>query len=257
MKSIKIFIIPIGLIGVFVLMAAFVNLYNKKVIRNLQTMEHSKGFAIIELFTSEGCSSCPPADELIEDIQKNNRNEQIYIMAYHVDYWDRQGWKDTFSDPAFSERHRQYGNWLQLHTLYTPQFVINGTSEFVGSNEGAILKTIAKGLDQTPEDRLTLNGKIVGNKFNVKYSGVEDRNSTLVLALIQKSAKSNVRSGENSGKTLSHVQIVRELFQFDIDKNRDLTIDLPSHFDEKTWELIGFLQRKNDGRITAAQKIDL
>jgi hypothetical protein len=87
----------------------------------------------------EGCSSCPPADELIDRIQKDNDNKQIYIMAFHVDYWDHQGWKDRFSDPEFSKRQRQYANWLNLQTVYTPQIVVNGATEHVGSDQDAIL----------------------------------------------------------------------------------------------------------------------
>src|SRR5882757_7431762 len=101
------------------------------------TSGNSKGFAVVELSTSEGCSSCPPADELVEKIQKDNKNGKIYILAFHVDYWDHQGWKDRFSDREFSNRQRQYAGWLNLQTVYTPQIVVNGTTEYVGSDQSS------------------------------------------------------------------------------------------------------------------------
>src|SRR6476619_4430550 len=96
--------------------------------------EKEPGFAVVELFTSEGCSSCPPADNLLARIQKEDMDKQVYLLAYHVDYWDRQGWKDRFSDAAFTQHQQQYAEWLHLNSVYTPQMVVNGKEEFVGSN---------------------------------------------------------------------------------------------------------------------------
>ena len=218
---------------------------------------NGKGFAVIELFTSEGCSSCPPADELVDKIQKDNNNGQIYILAFHVDYWDHQGWKDRFSDQEFSKRQRQYASWLKLETVYTPQIVVNGTTECVGSDQGAVLKAMAAGLDQESTKTLMLTSRIERGQLTVQYEGAGDeKKSELVLALIQKSAQSNVSAGENSGKRLSHVQIVRQIARFPIDINskKDITMKLPDDFTAKDWELIGFVQNKSNGHITAAAR---
>src|SRR5471032_1935701 len=91
----------------------------------------NNGFVLIELFTSEGCSSCPPADELVARIQKADKDKAVYILAYHVDYWNLLGWKDQFSNAANSQRQRQYASWLKLSEVYTPQIVVNGKKEFV------------------------------------------------------------------------------------------------------------------------------
>jgi hypothetical protein len=85
-----------------------------------------KGFAVVELFTSEGCSSCPPADDLVAKIQKENNDQPVYILAFHVDYWNNLGWKDSFSSSAFSKRQNQYADWLNLRSVYTPQVIVNG-----------------------------------------------------------------------------------------------------------------------------------
>src|SRR5258706_10393726 len=93
------------------------------------------GIAVIELFTSEGCSSCPPADALLAEILRDARgkNLAIYPLAFHVDYWDHLGWRDPYSDPAYSARQRGYSRTFHRDSIYTPQMIINGVSEFVGS----------------------------------------------------------------------------------------------------------------------------
>ena len=174
--------------------------------------DDNKGFALVELFTSEGCSSCPPADELVAKIQKDNPNQPIYILAYHVDYWDHQGWKDTYSDAEYTKRQSRYAEWLHLETIYTPQIVTNGKTELVGSNERALLSSITTGLNETPAQTLHLNSTVKNGQINVRYeTGSFLKQSELTIALVQKSGQSQVKAGENSGRNLTHVQIVRKL----------------------------------------------
>jgi hypothetical protein len=210
------------------------------------------GFVVVELFTSEGCSSCPPADKLVERIQKNNPNQPIYILAFHVDYWNNLGWKDRFSDAAFTARQRQYAEWLHLETVYTPQIVVNGKSEYVGSDEHSILNAVNRELDQPSVNTLTLKGRVDADKAIIDYTTTSGKNSELVLALVQKSAQSNVRAGENTGKQLYHVQIVRQLFRRDVKNKKTITMKLPGDFNAKDWELIGFTQNKDGGQMTSA-----
>ena len=80
---------------------------------------------VVELFTSEGCSSCPPADKLVATLVERDKKEAVYILSYHVDYWDRLGWKDRFSDAAFTARQQHYAELLHLSSVYTPQIVVN------------------------------------------------------------------------------------------------------------------------------------
>lgn len=259
MKQISALFTAIGVMGVFLLVAAFMNLRGEKTISKLNKKENHKGFAVVELFTSEGCSSCPPADELIEKIQ-HNENKEIYILAFHVDYWDHQGWKDKFSQKEYSERQRKYASVLNLKTIYTPQIIINGTTECVGSDQGAVLTAISNSLDQpsAAAESLTLSGKIEAGKLNIEYQlASADRKSELILALVQKSAKSSVKAGENSGRNLSHVQIVRQLLHTDVDSKESVMMNLPEDFKAKGWELIGFVQHKTDGHIVSAARFDV
>lgn len=216
-----------------------------------------KGFAVVELFTSEGCSSCPPADELVAKIQKEDANQPVYILAFHVDYWNRLGWKDVFSDAKYSARQHQYAEWLHLQSVYTPQAVVNGRTEFVGSEEGNLRNAIKTGLQKSPASTLSLsNIKVDGSKISIQYHTENaGENAGLQLALVEKHAVSNVKRGENSGRTLSHVQIVRALQSISLEKNSGtVNIPAPQEFTQQGYELIAFVQNNNNGQIIAATK---
>jgi hypothetical protein len=239
------------------LVMACIGWQDDKKIKDVRMPVNGKGFAVVELFTSEGCSSCPPADELMARIQQQYKDSQVYILAFHVDYWDRLGWTDRFSHHSFTSRQRWYAELLRLRSVYTPQVVVNGTTEYVGSKSEPILKAINGGLDQPSTTSLVLNGRVEGKKLNVEYQTAGDgKRSDLVLALVQQSAKSNVKAGENAGKNLSHVQVVRRMMRVTIDKNntKNIILELPKDFTSTGWELIGFVQHKNDGRIIAVAK---
>jgi len=218
----------------------------------------NKGFAVIELFTSEGCSSCPPADAVVAKLQKESADKPIYILAYHVDYWNHLGWKDAFSDPDYSKRQREYAKTLNISSVYTPQIVVNGKTEFVGSEEGTLRNAIKTALQKDAPAQLTLtNMQISHNAVQVHYDAKEVGNqSVLLLALVQKSAQSHVKAGENSGRMLSHVQIVQKLKTFALSNNKTGTesINLPNEFTPQNWEVIGLIQNTITGEILAASK---
>lgn len=217
------------------------------------------GFAVIELFTSEGCSSCPPADELVARVQQEDKDRPVYILAFHVDYWNRLGWKDAFSKTAYSDRQRQYANWLNLQSVYTPQIVVNGRKEFVGSEAATLHSTIEKNLQgQAAAARLSLSHlKREGNQLEWDWQTEEIKKGlSLVVALVQRSAVTNVKAGENGGHTLSHVQIVRN-FQTSAltGKNNGAGhMDWPAGVKPGETEVIAFLQNDDNGEIVAATR---
>ncbi|HET6255752.1 MAG TPA: DUF1223 domain-containing protein [Puia sp.] len=216
----------------------------------------AKGFAVIELFTSEGCSSCPPADQLVARIQEEDKDQPVYILAFHVDYWDRLGWKDGFSDNRYTKRQGRYASWLNLQSVYTPQIVVNGRKEFVGSQESTLRSAITSGLDQTPAAGLTLSdirvdqGKVQWH-YEVKNAAA---NSSLIVALVQRSATTAVKAGENSGRMLSHVQIVRDFASTEVGNGGagSGSLQLPQGFTSGSGELIAFVQYDDNGQIIAA-----
>jgi hypothetical protein len=216
----------------------------------------AKGFAVIELFTSEGCSSCPPADELIARIQQEDKDQPVYILAFHVDYWNRLGWKDSYSDAGYSRRQSQYAAWLKLESVYTPQIVVNGSTEFVGSDESALRKAIISDLQDVSPASLKLSGIRIGQgrvdwRYQMEGAG---NNLSLLVAIVQRSATTAVKAGENNGRTLSHVQIVRNIASLTVKGNDSGagSAPLPQNISPHDVELIAFLQNNDNGRIVAA-----
>lgn len=216
------------------------------------------GFAVVELFTSEGCSSCPPADALIAKIEKESVEKLVYILAYHVDYWDRLGWKDTFSDAKFSARQSRYADWLNLKTIYTPQIVINGSKEFIGSEEGTLRKSLSTELAKPSNNHLEISlSKSDQNNITVNYRiNQKTYGYNLIVAIVSPNASNKILRGENKGKTLAHVQIVRQFETVDLKgkANGTTQISLTNSGLGNNLEIIAFLQNNSTGRITAASK---
>lgn len=165
---------------------------------------------IVELFTSEGCSSCPSADKLLSDIERTQPvpNAQVLVLSEHVDYWNRLGWRDPFSTHGFSERQSSYADSFKNDGVYTPQMVVDGRAEFVGSNGTNAKKAIADAAAQS-KARVTISGtdKLTVNVEDVPGSADAD----VLLAVTETGLHSDVRSGENSGHLLSHTGVVRRL----------------------------------------------
>ena len=157
---------------------------------------------LVELFTSEGCSSCPPADRLLERL-----DPVAIVLSEHVDYWDRQGWKDPFSSPAFTARQEGYNRIFATDGPYTPQMVVDGEKQFVGSDGGRAIEAIAGAARHKKAD-VRLARTDAGLQVDVDAApGAAD----LYLALAEVSADSQVSAGENRGRRLHHVAVVRSL----------------------------------------------
>lgn len=217
----------------------------------------AKGFAVIELFTSEGCSSCPPADEFLAQLQAQDTAHRLFILAYHVDYWDRQGRRDRFSSSAYSKRQAEYANMLQLQSVYTPQLIVNGQEEFVGSDRQTIAGALASALKGKPVGSLSLSCTMDGKSLYVKPSTSIPQDARLVLALVQPSASSSVKAGENAGRALQHVQVVRSLAYAAPGGPAATALRLPADFEQHGWELIGFVQDRKTGAIEDAARVQL
>lgn len=221
--------------------------------------KEGKGFAVVELFTSEGCSSCPPADKLLEQVQKEYPEDQLHILAYHVDYWDHQGWKDTFSDADYTKRQAAYADWFKLFSMYTPQAVVNGKKELVGSKSQALRHAITESIQEEPARSITVKTIVHNDEVSVDYNtNASIHSSNLVLALTQKSGQNAVKAGENSGLLLRHVQVVRDLVIEPLLSNSGvLQLNLPKAEMDNEWEVIAMIQDKYNGEILAATKSQL
>jgi hypothetical protein len=177
----------------------------------------NKPAVLVELFTSEGCSDCPPADGVLGRLEREqpNADAEIITLALHVDYWDRLGWKDTFSSNLYSERQNGYADTFKLDSVYTPQMIVDGQRQFVGSNFGAAQSAVseaAKNQKAVIELTTGTDAKNQNANVKVKISNLPAReNSYVWLAVAEDNLKTAVGRGENRDKTLSHTSVVREM----------------------------------------------
>ena len=217
------------------------------------------GFALIELFTSEGCSSCPPADEALEEIQKKYNDKDVLVLSYHVDYWNKLGWKDIFSDVSFTQRQEYYSNIFRLNNIYTPQVVVNGKKEFLGSDKSKLVSSIEEQLNERSAVSIKLNAvQNTEGKIVVQYSVEEadTKKEQAILVLIQKMATNEIKKGENKGRTLHHINIVRNIFYLPL-KEKSTNFTLPAGLQKEDFSVAGFIQEKSSGKIKAIQSASI
>ncbi len=176
---------------------------------------------VVELFTSEGCSSCPPADALLARLEKTQpvSGAEVVALKEHVDYWNHLGWRDPYSSAAFSDRQRAYAWSFGSGSVYTPQMIVDGRAEFVGSQEGRARQAIARAA-ATPKAAVHLEwaaphagGNAVPLRVRIAALGeVTPRDTAEVyLAITENGLHSDVARGENAGRRLDHFSVVREL----------------------------------------------
>jgi hypothetical protein len=157
---------------------------------------------LVELFTSEGCSDCPPADHVLEQL-----DPRVVVLSEHVDYWDHDGWKDPYSSHQNTLRQEQYARHFQIDDPFTPQMIVDGTAQFVGSNAKRAVEEIAKATER-PKALVRVERSGAGIQVNVDGS---PNAAGVFLALAQDSGTSQVTAGENKGHQLRHVAMMRSL----------------------------------------------
>ena len=213
-----------------------------------------QSFVFLELFTSEGCSSCPSADENLERIAEKATADgtNIYTLSYHVDYWNRLGWTDPYSSAQHSDRQRKYAERFDSTRIYTPQMVVNGKAEFVGSNKKLSDRAVDVAMKIEPTAAVKVNARLVNGKVKVDWQTTGlDRGDTVNVALVQNKGTQSVTRGENAHRKLNHVNIVRQL-QSARSANGQMEFDPPKGFDNKTFHVVGFIQ--SETAVTAAGK---
>src|SRR5262245_19863209 len=173
---------------------------------------------IVELFTSEGCSSCPPADAALMRLASTQPvpGVEIVAMSEHVDYWNSLGWTDPFSAAQFSQRQNEYAQAFGLNGIYTPQMVIDGREEFVGNDVNQAVQGISRAA-KAPKRPFTvtptkLDSENVRFQVRIEPDSASDRNSADVyMGITENNLKSSVKRGENEGRVLAHTAVVRRL----------------------------------------------
>jgi hypothetical protein len=216
---------------------------------------------LIELFTSEGCSSCPPVDEFVRHIDETQpvAGAQLIVLSEHVDYWDHDGWKDKYSSAQFTERQNGYVHAMNLQTAYTPQMVVDGYIELKGSSAD-IEQTFAKELKVAKIPVRITSAKIDAPsqlRVKIEADAPEKHGGAVWIAVALDHAASQVSAGENSGKQLQHVAVVEELRKVGkLDKGKpfaqDIAVKLKPDTDPKNLRIIAFIQESNEGKVLGA-----
>lgn len=221
---------------------------------------------LVELFTSEGCSDCPPADGVLGRLEREqpNADAEIITLALHVDYWDRLGWKDTFSSHLYSERQTGYAETFKLDSVYTPQMIVDGQQQFVGSNFGAAQNAVgeaAKNQKATIELTMGTDAKNQNPNVKVKISNLPaHENSYVWLAIAENNLKTAVGRGENRDKTLSHSSVVREMKLIGEINSTDKTFEVETAYElQPDWnkqnlKFVVFVQGRDTKKVYGVNK---
>ena len=217
-------------------------------------------FALIELFTSEGCSSCPPADRLLAHLAAEARDsgDPVFTLSFHVDYWNYLGWADPYSDPAFSARQRAYSQALN-EGVYTPQMIVNGRRGFVGSDAGKARQALLDALRQPASVTLAVGVSPVTAEgvLLVSYAAENLPAGAVVhLAVVERGLSQNVTRGENTGRTLDHENVVRAFETLEARYGK-VPLTLPEGLNPENTSLIAYAQDVKTMAVLGAVSVDL
>jgi len=222
---------------------------------------------LLELFTSEGCSSCPPADRLLEILDQKQpvTGANLIVLSEHVDYWDRLGWKDPFSSSQYTARQQDYTNKYNFDGVYTPQLVVDGRFGFVGSDGREASSAIQKAIREQKIPIEISNVSRDGNQVTAHIELHADQSfkggrAVLYVAIADNRAESHVAHGENAGRSLAHVAVTRVLKQvgainLDSASAKDVTLSVQPRANGS--RLVAFIQDPKSGHVlgVAAQKL--
>ncbi|MET8265512.1 DUF1223 domain-containing protein [Micromonospora arida] len=220
------------------------------------------GFAVVEMFTSQGCNSCPPAEELLSEIERDarDRGQNVFALGFHVDYWDDLGWPDQFADAAYTARQEAYARAFGTRGLYTPQMVVNGTVEFVGSDRRRAAAAIMSAMASTAATPLALSIANLGNdRVMVDYRTEQPpERAVLQMAVVERSLTSEIARGENAGRTLRQDNVVRAFRSVGLDAERgQVELATPPGLDPRSASVVGYVQENGERAIVGATAIAL
>jgi len=220
---------------------------------------------LVELFTSEGCSSCPPVDSWLQKMDSSQPvpGARLIVLSEHVDYWDHDGWKDPFSSPALTDRQSAYAGKLGLATVYTPQVIIDGTSELRANDSQQVNQVFRKAVTRPMIPvRITSVSTELGGPFvaqaHVEIDGTStQRDADIYMALALDHAESDVLRGENSGQRLSYVAVVQSLtkvgkLQKGKKFDQEVRMKLRPGSDPSNVRMIVFVQDSGPGEVVGA-----
>jgi hypothetical protein len=213
---------------------------------------------LVELFTSEGCSSCPPADALLASLDAANdpENPQVIVLSEHVDYWNSIGWKDPYSSATFSERQKAYAQRFNLNSVYTPQMVVNGAAEFVGNDrQVAKAKITAAGARRAavPVGLFAAGPGIVRVDIGKVTPGTISGSADVMVAVASNEISTQVTGGENGGRKLHHVAVVRTMKRVgELRDGQYFSKEIDPGKTSSGLRIVAWVQERGQGRVLGA-----
>jgi hypothetical protein len=218
---------------------------------------------VVELFTSEGCSSCVPADQLLSQIERgqatSGRGPEVITLGEHVDYWDSAEWRDRFSSPLFSSRQQDYGIAFRAQNVFTPQVVVNGQTQCLGSDWNCIQRAISDA-SSAPRAAVSIRAQ-AGDTAAVSVQHLPDgtRGTDILLGITESDLRTNITGGENRGRSAAHTAVVRSmstLGHLDPKKNgaysADIKLNLNFRWNRQNVKLVLLVQDSTTRRILGA-----
>lgn len=220
------------------------------------------GFAVVEMFTSQGCNSCPPAEELLSEIERDarTRGQNVFALGFHVDYWDDLGWPDQFADAAYTARQEAYARAFGTGRLYTPQMIVNGTVEFVGSDRRRAAGAIMSAVSSSATAPLTLSTTGGGDhRVLLDYRAEHPPEGAVVnVAIVERGLDSEIARGENAGRTLRQDNVVRAFVSARLDAERgQVQLVTPPDLDPRNATVVGYVQESGNRAVIGATAIEL
>ena len=214
--------------------------------------------ALVELFTSEGCSSCPPADDVLAKLERTMHARGAVTLSFHVDYWNELGWPDPWSSPVHTARQEQYARALGGRGLYTPQMIVNGRDAFVGSDAAHATDSVQVSLARPLPVALVASARPADGGLSVSYRA--DRvvpETVLSAAVAERLVQSRVTRGENAGQSLSHVNVVRAFRTQPFDRAEgELRMQLPRNLAAERALVVVYLQKRGSMEVVGVSAVD-
>ncbi len=216
-----------------------------------RTVQAGGHCTVVELFTSQGCSSCPPADAFMQELAAMKR---VLALTFNVDYWDYLGWRDTLANAAYSQRQYNYAKARGDMDVYTPQMIVDGGSHYVGSKKQSVLAAVSRSLERQPAIWVPID--IAGNdrEFTISVPETAAPDATLWVMGVAPTCKVKIEKGENAGHDIVYRNVVRTLMPAGMWHGKALTVNLPRDgvLGDLGKGVVALLQQGPIGRVLGA-----
>ncbi len=213
---------------------------------------HAQPLVVVELFTSEGCSSCPAADRVLAELTDDPR---VAALGFHVDYWDRLGWPDALASQRFTQRQQDYGRVFRRDGVYTPQVVVNGAAQCVGSQRTTVHALVDAAASQATAPALAIEVKAVARALRVDVTNATP-GQTFIVALVENHVVRPIGRGENSGRTLTHERAVRAMTSTPLTSaSATVELTMPAALGSGDFDVVAFEQDPHTMHIARATQL--